>query len=156
MSCDVCLRTRPLALARSWPCPCLWCRRTLLDPWAAQHGLQILLAPADNVAKCLAEAGVLQESVDGPPLLQLSMYKRILKEIAYVWVLDADTVQCTCRFFSLHTQCEHLLFARTQSWPGRPADLCFEVLLLARPPASELEQGPRDRWPATGQATQRR
>ena len=100
----------------------------LLDPWAAQHGLQILLAPADNVAKCLAEAGVLQESVDGPPLLQLSMYKRILKEIAYVWVLDADTVQCTCRFFSLHAQCEHLLFARTQSWPGRPADLCFDAV----------------------------
>ena len=99
-----------------------------LDSWAAQHGLNTLLAEAEDTRRCLAEANVLQETLDGQPFAQMSAYKRVFKDVVYVWVTGANPLLCTCRFFSLHAQCEHALFVRTQSWPCRKADLSFEDL----------------------------
>ena len=102
--------------------------RLPLDREAAGLGLAVLRAEPAKTQSALLSAGVLQPSPPGGPTLRLGAYKRLFSQLAYVWVRPEGPLLCSCRFFALHAQCEHVLFARAQSWPCRPPDISFEEL----------------------------
>ena len=102
--------------------------RLPLDREAAGLGLAVLRAEPAKTQSAFLCAGVLQPSPPGGPTLRLGAYKRLFSQLAYVWVRPEGPLLCSCRFFALHAQCEHVLFARAQSWPCRPPDISFEEL----------------------------
>ncbi len=102
------------------------------DAEAATTGCQMLLASGEKLRNILIETGLLQPVAEGVARLRtkLSAVRRVLQDIAYVFVLEpghgymgvGTSPACTCASFCHHGGCEHCEFVamlnlrlRTQS-----------------------------------------
>ena len=90
----------------------------VLDPLAAQRGLQLLQADPSEVEDLLLAAGILVKSVNGPSL-SLAAFNRHFHDIVYVWRKTGRGVPdlCSCRGYSLHAGCEHAAFGASLTLP---------------------------------------
>ena len=87
----------------------------VLDAAAAQRSLDLLQAKPAEVKSLLEHAGILQ-----PVQASVSRLNHHFQDIVHVWRKTGPGVPdlCSCRAFTLHAGCEHVVFSASLELPG--------------------------------------
>ncbi|CAE7848915.1 set5 [Symbiodinium microadriaticum] len=128
------------------------------DAAAAQRSLDLLQAKPAEVKSLLEHAGILATTAAGPSF-SLAAYNHHFQDIVHVRRKTGPGVPdlCSCRAFTLHAGCEHVVFSASLELPGCEPQSSVSPAVefcLARISARPCKPGPKPKRKREGDQEQ--